>query len=189
MDGRRRKSRIRGRRVLERRSRRREAVFWTRRTERTASHLARDRLLRFLLHRLQQLALDPVLRLRLQVRPQRHLVLRQDAPEEDAAHLAVLDRRGRAKRAHELQAEHVRLRLALVEDLLALRPRRVVDGREPAEELLERGERVHVQDRLDVGHGGGGEGGTGGAAARSRLVRKKAVSSRLAPQKNFRAYL
>ena len=50
----------------------------------------------------------------------------------------------------ELEAEHVALLLALVEQSLVLRARRVVDAGEPAEQLLEGGEVAHVQHRLDL---------------------------------------
>mmetsp|Transcript_2920 Transcript_2920/g.11961 ORF Transcript_2920/g.11961 Transcript_2920/m.11961 type:complete len:798 (+) Transcript_2920:1014-3407(+) len=114
------------------------------------ANLARDPLVLLLVQGLEQLGLDARLRLRLEVGPQRHLVLGQDAAEQDGRHLAGLHLRGGAQRLDELEAEHVALLLALVEQSLVLRARRVVDAGEPSEQLLEGGEVGHVQHRLDL---------------------------------------
>lgn len=122
------------------------------------AHLVRDGLDGLLLQALQQLALDAVLGLRLQVGPQGHLVLGQDAAEEDGGHLARLRRLAGAERAHQLQAQHVGLLLALVEDGLVLLALGVVDAGEPAEQLLEGCEGVHVQHRRHLRGGYGSHG-------------------------------
>ena len=120
------------------------------------AHLAGDGLDGFLLDGLEELALDAVLGLGLEVGPEGHLVLGEDTAKEDGGHLAGLLRGAGAQRADQLQAQHVGLLLALVEERLVLRARGVVGAAQAAQELLEGGEGGHVEHRgnLRGGHRG-----------------------------------